>query len=105
MLRDDGPNDHAVTALRRAMLDGHTTIKRRLLRAETLLRAGETEPARVILEEVAKAKPGNHQVLLYLATLQLRLGDRDAARNTRDQAYATPPMSKDVRHKFEQLIF
>jgi hypothetical protein len=104
LLRHDGPNSDAVTALRRAMLDGHTTIKRRLLRAETLLRAGVTEPARTLLDEVAKAKPGNHQMLLYLATLQLKLGDREAARNTRAQAYATPPMSKDVRHKFEQLI-
>jgi len=104
LLRHDGPNDRAMIALRRAMLDGHATIKRRLLRADILLRDGETEPARVILEEIAKARPGNHQVLLYLATLQMKLGDREAARGTRDLAYATPPMSKDVRHKFELLL-
>jgi len=104
LLRHDGPNERAVTALRHAMLDGHATIKRRLLRAETLLRNGETAAARAILEETAKARPGNHQMLLYLASLQLKLGDRDAAQHTRDLAYASPPMSKDVRYKFEQLI-
>jgi trans-aconitate methyltransferase len=104
VLRHDGPNDRAVAALRHAMADGHATVKRRLLRAETLLRTGETEPARVILDEVAGARPGNHQVLLYLATLQMRLGDRQAARSTRDAAYAGPPMNRDMRHRFEQLI-
>jgi hypothetical protein len=104
LLRHDGPNDRAVIALRHAMLDGHTNVKRRLLLAETLLRDGQAAPARAILEDIARARPGNHQVLFYLATLQLELGDREAARTTRDLAYATPPMSKDLRHKFEQLI-
>jgi hypothetical protein len=100
----DGPNDRAEAAVVAALAGAPTSARNRLLKAETLLRAGENESAGAILKEVAATRQKHHPLLLHLAALQLRVGDSAAARSTYEAAQAVGPMSFQIRRGWDGLM-
>ena len=102
--RHDGPNERAASAVAAAQAGGAGDARARLLHAETLLRDGQNERARAILDDVAITQQRNHPLLLHLAALHVRLGDSAAARRTYESAQAMGPMSHQVQRGWESLL-
>jgi len=102
--RHNGPNERAAAAVAAALGRGSTDVRARLLHAETMLGGGQGEAAKKLLEEVAAARPHNHPLLLHLAALQVRMGDRAAARTTYEAAQAIGPMSHQMHRGWESVL-
>jgi hypothetical protein len=100
----NGPNDRAAAAVAAARAAGFADIRADLLQAETMLRAGQGEAALALLEKVGIPRLKNHPVLLHLAALQMRLGDRAAVQRTYEVAQAVGPMSHQMQRGWESLL-